>query len=112
MIFLQIYVYFCFIEKNILYPLLFLSALTEDSPKIVDKFGTVTGPFLVVICGLKCLRISYSDQSSQYLILTFTVLFFKYDYSFAHETFLIQYFFMSIIFHKFYELLLKVTTIL
>lgn len=107
---MQVYVYFCFLEKNIIYPLLFLSALTEDSPEIVQKFGFVLGSFLVVICGLKCLRICYSDQSSQYLILTFTALFHKYDDNFIQYTFLIEYAIMSIIYYKTYELLLKVTT--
>lgn len=100
--------YFCFFERNILYPLLFLSVLTEDSPKISAKHGILSGSVIIVVCGLKCLRSSYSDQSSQYLILIFTALFFKYDYNFIQETFLVEYFFMSIVFHKFYELLLKV----
>lgn len=107
-VFFQLYVYLCFVEKNIFYPLLFLSVLTEDAPKIVDRFGLLSGSFVVVICGLKCLRSSYSNQNSQYLILIFTTLFFRFDYSFIEETFLVQYFFMSIIFHKFHELLLKV----
>jgi hypothetical protein len=38
--------------------------------------------------------------SKQYLIMTFTVFFFKYDYRHATETFLIDYFFISIIFVK------------
>lgn len=105
----KIYIYLCFVERNILYPLLFLSVLTEDSPKVVETFGPLLGSFVVVICGLKCLRSSYSNQSSQYLILTFTALFFWYDYSFLPQTFLVEYFFMSIIFHKIYELLLKVS---
>ncbi|CAH1958080.1 unnamed protein product [Acanthoscelides obtectus] len=104
----KVYLYLCFFERNILYPLLFLSILTEDSPKIVENYGALGGSFIVVICGMKCLRSSYSDQNSQYLILIFTVLFFKYDYSYIHDAFLIEYFFMSIIYHKFYELLLKV----
>lgn len=105
----QVYIYLCFFERNILYPLLFLSAITEDSPKIAEQYGALAGSFIVVICGLKCLRSSYSDQSSQYLILVFSVLFFKYDYKFRREPFFMQYFFVSIIFHKFYELLLKVS---
>jgi hypothetical protein len=105
----KVYVLLCFVERNILYPLLFLSVLTEDSPKVAKNFGPVLGSFVVVICGLKCLRSSYSNQSSQYLILTFTALFFRYDYSLLQQTFLVEYFFMSIIFHKVYELLLKVS---
>ena len=38
------------------------------------------------------------------MILAFTVLFFKYDYSKASETMLIDYFFMAILFCKVYLL--------
>lgn len=105
---MQVYIYFCFFERNILYPLLFLSVITEDSPKVSEHYGPLWGSFIVVICGLKCLRSSYSDQSSQYMILIYTALFFKYDYK-LDETFLVEYSLMSMVFHKFYELLLKVS---
>lgn len=104
----RVFVYLCFIERNILYPLLFLAALTEEAPKVAEKFGTLLGALIVVVCGLKCLRNSYSDQGSQYLILTFTALFSKYDYSIFQESFLVDYFLMGIIYSKTYELLLKV----
>lgn len=87
---------------------MFLAALTEDSPRIINKFGTLLGALFVVVCGIKALRGSYSDQSSQYLILTFTALFFKFDYTPLQESFLIDYFVMSIVYHKAYEWLLKV----
>lgn len=87
---------------------MFLSALTEDSPTVAQKFGPIAGSFLVVVCGLKCLRSCYSDQSSQYLILTFTALFHKYDNNFIQQSFLVEYFIVSIIYYKTYELLLKV----
>lgn len=105
---LQIYVYLCFLERNMVYPLLFLAALTEDSPKIVQKFGALGGALIVVVCGMRCLRGSYSNQSSQYLVLIFTVLFFKYDYKLYQESFLIDYFIMNVLYHRAYELLLKV----
>jgi hypothetical protein len=41
-------------------------------------------------------------------VLVFAVLFFQMDYSSASETFLIDYFFMGIVFSKTYEFLLKV----
>ncbi|XP_057670879.1 pecanex-like protein 1 isoform X2 [Diorhabda carinulata] len=103
-----VYVYFSFLERNIVYPLLFLSVLTEDSPRIVSKYGTLRGSFIVVICGIKCLRNSYSNQSSQYLILVFTALFYKYDVRDVGESFLVIYFFMVTIYNKIYELLLKI----
>ncbi|KAF5299608.1 hypothetical protein FQA39_LY11523 [Lamprigera yunnana] len=103
----RIYVYLCFLERNMVYPLLFLAALTEDSPKLVTKFGTLGAALIVVVCGMRCIRGSYSNQNSQYLILIFTVLLFRYDYRFYHESFLIDYFVMSILYHRAYEFLLK-----
>lgn len=53
-------------------------------------------------------RSSYSDPSSQYVVLLFTALFFRNDYRRGSETFLVDYFLVSIIFKKTAELLLKV----
>ncbi|XP_063226315.1 pecanex-like protein 1 isoform X2 [Bacillus rossius redtenbacheri] len=104
----KMYVYLCFVERNLLYPVIFVGALTKDSPVVGQKFGPVGGSLVVTICGLKCLRSSFSDTSNQYLVLVFTVLFFRIDFHRASETFLIDYFFMSIIFCKAYEFLLKI----
>ncbi|XP_058445647.1 protein pecanex isoform X2 [Malaya genurostris] len=101
------YVGLCFFERNILYPLIFLSALTADSGAIAQKFGLTMGTTLVVVSGLKCVRNAYSDVGSQYIILIFTVLFFRIDYKLSSETFLIDYFFVSILYRKVSEFLLK-----
>lgn len=58
------------------------------------------GPLLVVVCGMKMLRFAMSDAPRQYMIITFTYFFFKYDYRTSTETFLIDYFFVSILFCK------------
>lgn len=58
------------------------------------------------------IRSSYSDPASQYIVILFTVLFFKKDYRMASETFLIDYFVISIAFKKICEFLLKVRTAL
>lgn len=101
------YVYLCFLERNVLYPIVFLSALTADSSVIVAKFGYGLGTAIVVLCGLKGLRNAYSDTGSQYLILLFTVLLFRLDFAEASETFLVDYFLISIIYRKVSEFLLK-----
>ncbi|CRK86838.1 CLUMA_CG000666, isoform A [Clunio marinus] len=103
----QVFVYLGFIEKNILYPLIIISAVTADSTKITDKFGFGFGSALIVISSLKALRSSYSDINSQYLILLFSILFFSFDFSDASETFLLDYFLISILFRKISDLLLK-----
>ncbi|ENN80228.1 hypothetical protein YQE_03347, partial [Dendroctonus ponderosae] len=105
------YVYLCFFEKNILYPLICVSVLTADSPEIVDKYGVVLGSFIVVVCGMKFLRNAYSNPNCQYLIVTFTTLSYKYEFRTMNLTFLTAYFFVSIAFYKLDELLLKVSTL-
>ena len=126
----QLYVYLSFMERNILYPLIIISSITADSIKITDKFGYGMGSALIIICSLKgedligvlwkileliilfyfsALRSSYSDTGSQYLILLFSVLFFRIDYQVASETFLLDYFLLSVVFKKVCDLLLKVS---
>ncbi|XP_053672455.1 protein pecanex [Anopheles nili] len=103
----KMYVVLCFFERNILYPLIFVSALTADCGLVVEKFGLTFGSILIVMCSLKCVRNAYSDTGSQYVILIFTVLFFRLDYKMSSETFLLDYFLISILFRKIAEFLLK-----
>lgn len=100
--------YLCFIERNFLYPILFLISITQDAGQINDKFGSYGAALIICICSLKVIRVAYSDSSHQYLILSFTLLFFRYDFSTLSESFLIDYYIVSIFYSKFYELLLKV----
>ncbi|XP_018344751.1 PREDICTED: pecanex-like protein 1 isoform X2 [Trachymyrmex septentrionalis] len=102
------YVCLCFLERNVLYPVVFLGALTECSSKIADKFGESVGALIIVVCGLKSLRSAYSDPSTRYLVLVFAVLFFQLDFRNLSETFLMDYFVTGIAFAKIYELLLKI----
>lgn len=102
------YVFLCFFERNVLYPAVILSAVTVDAPDIIKKAGLGNGAVIIAVCALKCLRSCYSDTSFQYLILVFAVLFFRWDFVSASETFLVDFFVMSIIFSKSYEFLLKV----
>lgn len=53
MLFERIFILLTFFEKNILLPLVFISALTTDSAAIIQKFGIGWGSALVVLCGLK-----------------------------------------------------------
>ncbi|XP_022800219.1 pecanex-like protein 1 isoform X2 [Stylophora pistillata] len=103
-----VHVWLNFIERNIIYPAVFLSALTSDAGQLVEKFGHFGGPVVICIVGLKLLRSSFSDSSRQHMVLLWTVLFFHFDYSHSSETFVVDYFFMSIFMSKLYELVLKV----
>ncbi|KAG8189936.1 hypothetical protein JTE90_009077 [Oedothorax gibbosus] len=105
-------VWLWFIEKNVLYPLLFLSALTTDSSYIIRSFGIYGGSLVVVVCSFKCLRSAFCDPSHHYLVLIFMTLFFNFDFFGHEEPFLINFFVFSIIFSKCYEFLLKVRFII
>ncbi|KAJ7389072.1 hypothetical protein OS493_033934 [Desmophyllum pertusum] len=102
-----IHVWLNFIERNIIYPAVFLSALTSNASKLVLNFGPYGGPAVICIMGLKLLRSSFSDSSRQHLVLLWTVLFFHFDYGHSSETFVVDYFFMSILMNKLYELILR-----
>ncbi|KAF4523513.1 hypothetical protein B566_EDAN004584 [Ephemera danica] len=104
----KIYIFLCLLEKHILYPVLFIGALTESSPLLVKKFGSLIGPLLATVCGIKCVRSAFSNTPQQYLVLVFTILFFDIDYHKNSETFLVDYCVMSVVFSKMYEFLLKV----
>uniref|UniRef100_A0A8D8UDQ6 Pecanex-like protein n=1 Tax=Cacopsylla melanoneura TaxID=428564 RepID=A0A8D8UDQ6_9HEMI len=105
----KLHVYFCFFERNIVYPVLFIASITYDAPLIVDKFGLLGGSLILTVCALKALRSSFSDPSYQYLILCFSVLLFQYDFgNKVSETFLLDYCLTSIVFCKSYEFLLKI----
>ena len=108
----KLYVCLSFLERNLLYPIVFLGALTECSPKIVGKFGESAGTLIIVMCGLKSLRSAYSDPTTRYLVIVFAVLFFKLDFRDRSETFLVDYFVTGIAFAKIHELLLKIRFII
>lgn len=82
--------------------LLMANVFKHKSMKILNPrslFDSV-GPLLLVVCAVKLLRFAFCNTAKQYLIITFTVFFFKYDYRNASETFLIDYFVVSILLSK------------
>ncbi|XP_072945543.1 pecanex-like protein 1 isoform X2 [Epargyreus clarus] len=110
MCFEKIYVYLCFLERNVLYPAVVIAATTTDAPAIAGKYGDTVGALVICVCALKCLRNAYSEPDSQYLIVVFAFLLFQRDLGSqkVSETFLVDYFITAIIFSKVYEFLLKI----
>ncbi|RXN25420.1 pecanex 2 [Labeo rohita] len=84
----RLYVGLLTFEKYIVYPAIVLSALTND------------GFALSHLAGMKLLRASFCNPSYQFLTLIFTIIFFEFDCSSASETFLLNFFLMSIVFNK------------
>ncbi|XP_072292501.1 pecanex-like protein 2 isoform X1 [Eucyclogobius newberryi] len=103
----------CF-EKYVVYPAIILSALTNDGFALSQhkKLGIHCDVLLTTVAGLKLLRSSFCDPSFHFLTLLFTLVFFHFDCPHASESFLLDFFIMSIVFHKMRELLLKLHFIL
>lgn len=108
------YLWLTMLERHVLLPVLFLDVMTRDSPVLVTKFGLPVGTLLAVVCGTKAVRSSLTDPSSQYLIITFAKLLFGKDLANAgySETFLVDYFVVSLLMNKVAELLLKIQFII
>lgn len=49
---------------------------------------------------MKLLRSSFCNPINQFVTLSFTVIFFRFDYRDVSENFLLDFFMMSIVFHK------------
>uniref|UniRef100_A0A8C7SXA0 Pecanex-like protein n=1 Tax=Oncorhynchus mykiss TaxID=8022 RepID=A0A8C7SXA0_ONCMY len=94
----------CF-EKYVVYPAIILSALTNDVLHSCDVL-------LMTVAGMKLLRASFCNPSFQFVTLIFTIVFFEFDCSRASETFLLDFFIMSIVFHKLSDLLHKLNFIM
>ncbi|XP_059045383.1 pecanex-like protein 1 [Achroia grisella] len=110
MCFEKIFVYLCFLERNVLYPAVVVAATSQAAPALAAKYGDAFAALLLCVCALKCLRNAYSEPDTQYLVLVFAILLFQRDLSSQNisETFLVDYFITAIIFNKVYEFLLKI----
>uniref|UniRef100_A0A8C8IGT5 Pecanex-like protein n=1 Tax=Oncorhynchus tshawytscha TaxID=74940 RepID=A0A8C8IGT5_ONCTS len=99
----------CF-EKYVVYPAIILSALTNDGFSLSHRKNCDV--LLMTVAGMKLLRASFCNPSFQFVTLIFTIVFFEFDCSRASETFLLDFFIMSIVFHKLSDLLHKLNFIM
>ncbi|XP_007522976.2 pecanex-like protein 2 [Erinaceus europaeus] len=105
----RLYVWLQCFEKYILYPAIILNALTIDAFSISNyrRLGTHWDIFLMIIAGMKLLRTSFCNPTQQFIHLTFTVMFFHFDFKDISESFLLDFFVVSILFSKIGDLLHK-----
>ncbi|XP_048125769.1 pecanex-like protein 1 [Alosa alosa] len=105
----RLYVGLLSFEKYVVYPAIVLSALTNDGFALSHrkKLGIHFDVLLMTVAGMKLLRSSFCNPSYQFVTLLFTVIFFEFDCSRASETFLLNFFLMTIVFHKLWDLLHK-----
>ncbi|XP_059497647.1 pecanex-like protein 3 isoform X2 [Stegostoma tigrinum] len=110
----KVYAWLQCMEKYFIYPAVILSALTTDASAVSShrKLGTYSDPLFITVAGMKLLRSSFCCPCHQYVTLSFTVLFFRFDYSHFSETFLLDYYFMSVICSKLWDLLYKLHFVL
>uniref|UniRef100_A0A8D0GDJ9 Pecanex-like protein n=1 Tax=Sphenodon punctatus TaxID=8508 RepID=A0A8D0GDJ9_SPHPU len=110
----RLYVWLQCFEKYILYPAIILNALTIDAFSIskYKRLSPHCDIFLITIAGMKLLRSSFCNPIHQFVTLSFTVIFFQFDYRDISENFLLDFFMMSIVFHKLWDLLQKLQFIM
>uniref|UniRef100_A0A8C8S6Z7 Pecanex-like protein n=1 Tax=Pelusios castaneus TaxID=367368 RepID=A0A8C8S6Z7_9SAUR len=112
----KLYAWLQCVEKYFIYPAVVLNALTVDAHSVStphqDKICIYCRALLITMAGMKLLRCSFCCPPQQYVALGFTVLFFHFDYQRYSEGFLIDYFVMSILFSKLWDLLYKLRFVL
>ncbi|KAF0870452.1 PCX2 protein, partial [Crocuta crocuta] len=98
----RLYVWLQCFEKYILYPAIILNALTIDAFSISNyrRLGTHWDIFLMIIAGMKLLRTSFCNPAQQFIHVGFTAIFFHFDYKDISESFLLDFFLVSIVFSK------------
>uniref|UniRef100_A0A665URA1 Pecanex-like protein n=1 Tax=Echeneis naucrates TaxID=173247 RepID=A0A665URA1_ECHNA len=110
----KLYAWLQCVEKYFIYPAVVLNSLTTEARTVGQnhKEMDIHRALFISVAGMKLLRSSFCAPSQQYVTLCFTTLFFHFDYPHFSETFLIDYYFMSILFSKMWDLLYKLRFVL
>ncbi|RVE63805.1 hypothetical protein OJAV_G00140080 [Oryzias javanicus] len=111
----KLYAWLQCVEKYLIYPAVVLNSLTTEARTVGQshkELDIYSRAFFISVAGMKLLRSSFCTPSQQYVTLCFTTLFFHFDYPQFSETFLIDYYFMSILFSKMWDLLYKLRFVL
>uniref|UniRef100_A0A3Q0R3U4 Pecanex-like protein n=1 Tax=Amphilophus citrinellus TaxID=61819 RepID=A0A3Q0R3U4_AMPCI len=111
----KLYAWLQCVEKYFIYPAVVLNSLTTEARAVGQNHKDLdiySRALFISVAGMKLLRSSFCTPSQQYVTLCFTTLFFHYDYPHFSETFLIDYYFMSVLFSKMWDLLYKLRFVL
>uniref|UniRef100_A0A3Q3IVP0 Pecanex-like protein n=1 Tax=Monopterus albus TaxID=43700 RepID=A0A3Q3IVP0_MONAL len=111
----KLYAWLQCVEKYFIYPAVVLNSLTTEARNVGQnhkELDIYSRALFISVAGMKLLRSSFCAPSQQYVMLCFTTLFFHFDYPHFSETFLIDYYFMSILFSKMWDLLYKLRFVL
>ncbi|KAI4814517.1 hypothetical protein KUCAC02_003709 [Chaenocephalus aceratus] len=97
----KLYAWLQCVEKYVIYPAVVLNSLTTEARAVGQnhkELDIYSRALFISVAGMKLMRSSFCAPSQQYVTLCFTTLFFRFDYPHFSETFLIDYYFMSILF--------------
>uniref|UniRef100_A0A8C2J063 Pecanex-like protein n=1 Tax=Cyprinus carpio TaxID=7962 RepID=A0A8C2J063_CYPCA len=111
----KLYAWLQCVEKYFIYPAVVLNSLTTEAHTVSqnpDKPRAYGRDLFISMAGMKLLRSSFCVPSQQYVTLCFTALFFQFDYPRVSQTFLLDYYCMSILFSKLWDLLYKLRFVL
>uniref|UniRef100_A0A673WLB4 Pecanex-like protein n=1 Tax=Salmo trutta TaxID=8032 RepID=A0A673WLB4_SALTR len=111
----KLYAWLQCLEKYLIYPAVVLNSLTTEAQLVSQnpmKLNIYGRALFISLAGMKLLRSSFCAPSLQYVTLCFTALFFLFDYPHFSETFLLDYYLMSILFSKLWDLLYKLRFVL
>uniref|UniRef100_A0A667Z924 Pecanex-like protein n=1 Tax=Myripristis murdjan TaxID=586833 RepID=A0A667Z924_9TELE len=111
----KLYAWLQCVEKYFIYPAVVLNSLTTEARTVGQnhkELDIYSRALFISVAGMKLLRSSFCTPSQQYVTLCFTTLFFQFDYPHFSETFLVDYYFMSILFSKMWDLLYKLRFVL
>uniref|UniRef100_A0A4W5KM74 Pecanex-like protein n=1 Tax=Hucho hucho TaxID=62062 RepID=A0A4W5KM74_9TELE len=111
----KLYAWLQCLEKYFIYPAVVLNSLTTEAQLVSQnpmKLAIYGRALFISLAGMKLLRSSFCAPCLQYVTLCFTALFFLFDYPHFSETFLLDYYLMSILFSKLWDLLYKLRFVL
>eukprot|EP01117_Protostelium_nocturnum_P007085 TRINITY_DN2542_c0_g2_i1.p1 TRINITY_DN2542_c0_g2~~TRINITY_DN2542_c0_g2_i1.p1 ORF type:complete len:1401 (-),score=343.60 TRINITY_DN2542_c0_g2_i1:115-4317(-) len=95
------------LNASLTFPALFLISASLDRQFILDKFSAVGGTIILSFLGIRIIRGAFTDSSRNWLILLFTLLFFRFDAREYSEFFLLDYFLSAFFVNKIFEILEK-----
>ncbi|UJR23518.1 hypothetical protein I4U23_026512 [Adineta vaga] len=96
----KFFVWIVFIEKNLLLPCTYLGALSDSAPIVIKKFGLLPSILILTLCSMKMLRIGYCNSARHFLYVLLTSMMTYIMTSNRSETFLLNYFILSILTEK------------
>eukprot|EP00002_Diphylleia_rotans_P026387 TRINITY_DN5254_c0_g1_i7.p1 TRINITY_DN5254_c0_g1~~TRINITY_DN5254_c0_g1_i7.p1 ORF type:complete len:1167 (+),score=193.48 TRINITY_DN5254_c0_g1_i7:86-3586(+) len=94
-------------EKYFVYPNLICVAIARDLPKVMDERDERFARAAVTIAAIKLLRSVFMCANRHYIYLISTLFAFNYDFRSQSESFILDFFVMSIICQKIEEAILK-----